>query len=54
MPFILWDMKIKTMKAAILVEQRKPLIIDEVELPDSLDYGKSWFALITVAFAGRS
>ena len=30
----------KTMKAAILVEQRKPLVIDEVELPQSLDVGQ--------------
>jgi len=30
----------KTMKAAILVEQRKPLVIDEIELPDSLDVGQ--------------
>ncbi|MDA1353197.1 MAG: zinc-binding dehydrogenase [bacterium] len=42
-------MKIKTMKAAILVEQRKPLIIDEVELPDSLDYGQ---VLVRVDYSG--
>ena len=33
-------MKIKTMQAAILVEQNKPLIIDEVELPCGLDFGQ--------------
>ena len=33
-------MKIKTMQAAILVEQNKPLIIDEVELPSKLDFGQ--------------
>lgn len=30
----------KKMKAAILVEQRKPLIIDEIELPDVLQVGQ--------------
>ena len=30
----------KTMKAAILFEQRKPLIVDEVELPKTLDVGQ--------------
>lgn len=30
----------KTMKAAILVEQRKPLVIDDVELPASLEVGQ--------------
>lgn len=28
------------MKAAILVEQRKPLVVDEVELPENLEYGQ--------------
>ena len=30
----------KTMKAAILVEQRQPLVIDEVELPRQLEVGQ--------------
>ena len=30
----------KTMKAAILVEQRQPLVIDEVELPPQLEVGQ--------------
>jgi S-(hydroxymethyl)glutathione dehydrogenase / alcohol dehydrogenase len=30
----------KTMRAAILVEQRKPLVVDEVELPGSLEIGQ--------------
>ena len=30
----------KTMKAAILVEQRQPLVIDDVELPASLEVGQ--------------
>lgn len=33
-------MKIKTMKAAILTELKKPLVIDDVELPESLLYGQ--------------
>ena len=39
----------KTMKAAILVEQRKPLVIDEVELPSSLDVGQ---VLVKIHFSG--
>ena len=30
----------KTMQAAILVEQRKPLVVDEVELPTALEIGQ--------------
>jgi Zn-dependent alcohol dehydrogenase len=39
----------KTMKAAILVEQRQPLVIDEVELPSSLDIGQ---VLVKIHFSG--
>lgn len=39
----------KTMKAAILVEQRKPLVIDEVELPPTLEVGQ---VLIKVHYSG--
>lgn len=39
----------RTMKAAILVEQRKPLVVDEVELPQSLDVGQ---VLVKVHFSG--
>lgn len=38
-----------TMKAAILVEQRKPLIIDEVQLPHALEVGQ---VLVKVHFSG--
>ena len=31
---------LKTMKAAILVKQNKPLIVDQVELPQSLEVGQ--------------
>lgn len=39
----------KTMKAAILVEQRKPLIIDEIELPSQLEVGQ---VLVRVHYSG--
>ena len=39
----------KTMKAAILVEQRKPLIIAEIELPQALDVGQ---VLVKVHYSG--
>jgi len=42
-------MKIKTMQAAILVEQNKPLVIDEVELPSELDFGQ---VLVQVHYSG--
>ena len=37
------------MKAAILVEQRKPLVIDEIEMPQSLDVGQ---VLVKVHYSG--
>ncbi|MEW6264286.1 MAG: zinc-binding dehydrogenase [Thermodesulfobacteriota bacterium] len=37
------------MKAAILVRQREPLVIDEVELPDRLEYGQ---VLVKVLYSG--
>jgi len=37
------------MKAAILVEQRQPLVIDEVELPSSLEVGQ---VLVKIHFSG--
>jgi S-(hydroxymethyl)glutathione dehydrogenase/alcohol dehydrogenase len=39
----------KTMKAAILVEQRKPLVIDEVELPQTLEVGQ---VLVKIHYSG--
>lgn len=39
----------KTMKAAILVEQRKPLVVDEVELPQTLEVGQ---VLVKVHYSG--
>jgi len=42
-------MKVKTMKAAILVESNKPLIIDTVELPDELEFGQ---VLVKIKYSG--
>ena len=39
----------RTMKAAILVEQKKPLIVDEIHLPDSLELGQ---VLVKVHYSG--
>jgi len=39
----------KTMKAAILVEQRMPLVVDEIELPQMLDVGQ---VLVKVHYSG--
>jgi S-(hydroxymethyl)glutathione dehydrogenase/alcohol dehydrogenase len=33
-------MQVKTATAAILAESRKPLIVDEIALPDSLGVGQ--------------
>ena len=38
----------QTMKAAILVEQRKPLVIDEVQLPQTLEVGQVISATVTL------
>jgi len=39
----------KTMKAAVLVEQRKPLVVSEIALPPGLDVGQ---VLVKVHFSG--
>jgi S-(hydroxymethyl)glutathione dehydrogenase/alcohol dehydrogenase len=39
----------KKIKAAILVEQRKPLIVDEIQPPDALDIGQ---VLVKIHFSG--
>jgi S-(hydroxymethyl)glutathione dehydrogenase/alcohol dehydrogenase len=39
----------KKMKAAILVEQRKPLVIDEVQLPSTLEVGQ---VLVKIHYSG--
>lgn len=40
------------MKAAILVEQNKPLIIDEIKLPDKLKYGQVLIKVICSGICG--
>ena len=45
-------MDIKTAKAAILVESRMPLIVDEITLPDSLDYGQVLVQVKTSSICG--
>lgn len=42
-------MKIRKMKAAILTETNKPLVVDEVELPDTLSCGQ---VLIKIIYSG--
>lgn len=42
-------MQIKKMKAAILVESHKPLVVDEIDLPDNLDFGQ---VLVKIHYSG--
>ncbi len=42
----------KTMKAAILVEQRKPLVVDDVEMPEKLEYGQVLVKIIYTSICG--
>jgi S-(hydroxymethyl)glutathione dehydrogenase/alcohol dehydrogenase len=46
---IVMSLPIKTMKAAILVEQKQPLIIDEIELPETLFCGQ---VLVKINYSG--
>ena len=39
----------KKMKAAILVEQNQPLVVDQVELPEMLDVGQ---VLVKIHYSG--
>src|SRR5271169_1366938 len=45
-------MDVKTAKAAILVESRKPLIIDEIKLPDALEHGQVLVHVMTSSICG--
>jgi S-(hydroxymethyl)glutathione dehydrogenase/alcohol dehydrogenase len=45
-------MDIKTAKAAILVESGKPLIVDEIRLPDALAYGQVLVHVQTTSICG--
>jgi len=42
-------MQIKKMKAAILVENHKPLVVDEIDLPDNLTFGQ---VLVKIHYSG--
>jgi len=42
-------MQIKRMKAAILVESHKPLVVDEIDLPDKLEFGQ---VLVKIHYSG--
>jgi S-(hydroxymethyl)glutathione dehydrogenase/alcohol dehydrogenase len=43
------NVQIREMKAAILVEQHKPLIVDKIQLPDELSFGQ---VLVKVHYSG--
>jgi S-(hydroxymethyl)glutathione dehydrogenase / alcohol dehydrogenase len=45
-------MKIATAKAAILVESRKPLVVDEIELPAALDVGQVLVKVLHTSICG--
>jgi S-(hydroxymethyl)glutathione dehydrogenase/alcohol dehydrogenase len=45
-------MRIETAKAAILVESRKPLVIDDIEFPDSLDVGQVLVQVLHTSICG--
>jgi S-(hydroxymethyl)glutathione dehydrogenase/alcohol dehydrogenase len=45
-------MDVKTAKAAILTESCKPLVIDEIRLPDSLDHGQVLVRVRTSSICG--
>ncbi len=45
-------MDVKTAKAAILVESCKPLVVDEIKLPDALDHGQVLVRVRTSSICG--
>ncbi|MDB5533315.1 MAG: dehydrogenase, partial [Hyphomicrobiales bacterium] len=45
-------MKIKTAKAAILAESRKPLIVDDITFPDALDAGQVLVKILYTSICG--
>ena len=45
-------MDVKTAKAAILAESRKPLVIDEIRLPDVLEHGQVLVRVRTSSICG--
>src|ERR1700720_3581152 len=45
-------MQIKTAKAAVLAESRKPLIVDQIELPDELGVGQVLVKVLYTTICG--
>src|SRR5260370_150243 len=45
-------MQVKTARAAILAESRKPLVIDEIALPDALDVGQVLVKVLYTTIGG--
>src|SRR6201987_4588177 len=45
-------MKIKTATAAILVQSRKPLVVDEIVLPEALDVGQVLVKVLYTTICG--
>src|SRR5882724_1196943 len=45
-------MKIKTAQAAILAESRKPLVVDEIALPEALDVGQVLVKVLHTSICG--
>lgn len=45
-------MKIKTSKAAILTQSRKPLVVDEINLPDELEAGQVLVKILHTSICG--
>ena len=45
-------MKIKTAKAAILAQSRKPLVVDEIQLPEALDAGQVLVKILHTTICG--
>jgi S-(hydroxymethyl)glutathione dehydrogenase / alcohol dehydrogenase len=45
-------MDVKTAKAAILTESRKPLVVDEIRLPDALEHGQVLVRVRTSSICG--
>ena len=46
------EMKIKTAKAAVLAESRRPLIVDDIIFPDELDVGQVLVKILYTTICG--
>ena len=45
-------MKVKTAKAAILAQSRKPLVVDEITLPEALTSARCWSRCFYTSICG--